>query len=66
MEFKIKEFYISKWRIFKLNLSCDCCVMGECVYIKIVFMVIFMKKKLYKVNRWNIKMWINYVENSEK
>lgn len=32
MEFKIKEFYISKWRIFKLNLSCDCCVMGECVY----------------------------------
>lgn len=29
-------------------------------------MVISMKKKLYKVSRWNTKMWINHVENSEK
>lgn len=66
MELKIKEPYTSKWRIPKPNLSCDCCVMGECVYIKTVSMVISMKKKLYKVNRWNTKMWINHVENSEK
>lgn len=32
MELKIKEPYTSKWRIPKPNLSCDCCVMGECVY----------------------------------
>lgn len=25
-----------------------------------------MKKKLYKVSRWNTKVWINHVENSEK
>lgn len=65
MELKIKEPYTSKWRIPKPNLSCDCCVMGECVY-KDSFHGDFHEEETVQISWWNAKMWINHVENSEK